>query len=217
MGFYSALMKQVADLAQRLERRENIWREQEAKVLKVLDLCRIARHDDSGVLSRSLTKVCNLLEIKPDLQSPMIMDALRLVAKESNVAPLRDAAAQSYKRMDWRVAQADRKAGSHRMTHDNWITDDQKKIDASAFSAIEALRPLLASPDEVVRKDAVESLVTFAAEPSLDNRLRRIFTGSALPDSETVLQRIDTMQAQEAARLADELASSPVAPRPCRI
>lgn len=216
MGEYFPLANQIAAKAEIMHRHEDNWRAQEAKVLKVLDLCRAATQDDDGVFSRALSKTCALLETRRQLQSPMIMDAMERTAAKSGIVMLREIAALSYARMDWHVAKEDSKHYAHRMTHDDWIAEAQEKIDTAALRRIDALRPLLDSADLFARNQAVDAMMSFAADPVPAEKLRAIFTISAAPEAQNLLQRMEEIQAKTVEQTAQQLAAGPILPRPCR-
>ena len=224
-GFYFALADQIADRAERVHRIEDLWRAQEAKVLRVLGLCEIAEDNESGMLAQSLNTVCTLLETEPQLQSPMIMQAIDTIIKDAKIPALRERAAQCRLRTDWSVTEDDIKNYCHRASHDNWVTEDQEKAAHQSRAKITAAQHLLDnSGDGARRQNAVQTLKSFTADPALAQHVREIFAAAAANDASparaeaaAALEEIPALQAQTAKTVAQELQAAPVIPRPYRL
>lgn len=149
----------------------------------------------------------------------MIEDAIDRAAEKSNLPEIRDRAAQCRLRTDWRHAQEDRKQHVHRMTHDNWVAEDNERNERNArqtSAKISASEQLLKSSDSGLRTQAAEALLGFAAHAAFTPRIREIFTASATNEARTALSRLSAVQAAAAKQMVDGIGNPAIIPRPFR-
>ena len=216
MGFYSAMMDHVAAMADRLEHAENLWRVQEAKVLTVTALCAAIENDADGKFLKAFDTVCSLLESEPQLQSPMIMRALDDAAKNAKIPAIATRAVQCRLRTDWSIAQDDIKHYVTRMSHDNWITEDNERHAQSRRTDIAAAEKLLGIGGEAQRNEAVDRLLKFSTDPVSAPRVREVFAASATSEARAALDKIPSIQSKAAAEIAATIGKPLIIPRPCR-
>lgn len=115
MGMYSALMKHVHDMADRLTRREEKWRAQETKALEALQWCETL--NDRG----SMDRLCAIFERTGGLESPAIHQKLSAIFNDVTAPDdkdiLRLQALDCLNRTDWSRARESRFAFTEPAPH----------------------------------------------------------------------------------------------------
>jgi hypothetical protein len=218
------MAKEIQEGLDDIRRRERLWRAQEAKILKVLNMCRVIKRDDNGIFAAALDKVCGLLETRPALQSLLIMQTLKDVITEAELPAICGRAAQCRNNTDWSTAKKD--LDFHHvalLTADEDIVRENTDREREALVEITFQEPFASSNDSTLRGAAVKALMDLSLSPVGAQRIRDIFTGAASDESlsgparaevRDGLEKIVALQDADIRALADNLAASPVAVRP---
>ena len=208
-----------------LKARETLWRAQEAKILKILDWCKNAAPEDENAFAAVMDKTCSMLETSKDYQSPLIMEAIKDIIRESNAPAIHGRAAQCHARMDWGTALDD--ANSQKvmvMSSDKAVKDAFEEVAKRAVDKATVLEPALSGSNDGARKDTAAALVRLGLEhPTAAKLVKCIFAAVAGNDSAPVPVQRDAQAAclQLAARqnenvgaLVRALNSAPAVSRP---
>lgn len=224
MGSYWAMGPIVRKTAEDINRRENLWRAQEAKILKVLNLCAVIKRDDNHAFAVAMDRVCARLEQNPDMQSLLIRETLKDVITGAGIPAIAGRAAACYAAATWDKCADDEDA--HKvvtMTYDHEIVRSQDDSARSAQAEIVFHAPFVSSTDPALRAAAITTLTKYAAHPAGAQSLRDIFSAAAEDESlpEPARQEIsagleNVVRVQEAAitALAADIASHAPAVRP---
>ena len=215
----------VKEALRDLKAREALWRAQEAKILKILDWCKSAAPEDKSVFAPAMDKTCSLLETSKAYQSPLIMESIADIIRESTVPAIQGRATQCYARTDWNTALDD--ANSQKvmvMSGDKAVKDAFEEAAKRAVNMATRLEPALSGSNDGARKDTAAALIRTGLEnPTATRLIKCIFAAVAGNDSAPVLaqrnaqaayEELMNRQGESVTALLRELTSAPAVSRP---
>lgn len=208
----------------KIEEKENLWRAQEAKILKVLNLCAALKSDNLGIFVAAMEKVCARIEQNPDMQSLLIRETLKDVMTKAPMPEIAGRAAFCHATATWTKCANDHDENRVvAMSYDRDIVQAQNNLAKNAQDDISLHAPFLTAANDMQRTAAIIALTKHAVNPAGVQRIRDIFNAaradenlplSAQLEISTGLQKILQIQEAEISALAADIASNPPAIRP---